>query len=104
TIIELHGDTQMAAQRFGVARNALEETVDFPALLTNAAMHAEEAGASQGTQRLAVAMSRDWILAAHEALTATTRGALPTQIEVTVEDWKQLVDDNSDHDAVAGEL
>jgi hypothetical protein len=104
TIIECRGDTQAAAKRFAVTQHALEETVDFPTLLTNAAMHAKEAGASRGTQRLAVAMSRDWILAAQEALTAATRDAVPAQIEVSIEGWEQHVQESSDHDAIAAEL
>jgi hypothetical protein len=104
TIIESRGDTQVAAKRFAVTQHALKETVDFPTLLSNAAMHAEEAGASRGTQRLAVAMSRDWILAAQEALTAAAREAVPAAIEVSIEGWKQLVEEDSDHDGIAAEL
>lgn len=104
TIIEFRGDTQAAERRFAVVRQALEETVDFPELLSNAAMHAEEAGASRGTQRMAVAMSRDWILAAHDALTAAAREEVPTQIDVKIGDWTDTVEQESDHDAVARDL
>lgn len=100
-VIEARGDTDIAAKRFAVTRTALEETVDFPTLLTNAAMHAEEAGASRGTQRLAVAMSRDWILAAHDTLTAITRDGVPGEIELALEGWTDSIEDDSDHDEVA---
>lgn len=103
-IIEARGDTEIASKRYAVVRQALEETVDFPTLLTNAAMHAEEAGASRGTQRLAVAMSRDWILAAHDALTATTRAEVPDEVELSMEDWKSSVMDDSDHDELVSAL
>jgi hypothetical protein len=104
TIIELSGDTDAASRRFAVTQQALAETVDFPTLLTNAAMHAEQAGASQGTQRFAVAMSRDWVLRAHEALTASARSKYPANIEVSLEGWKQPVNGDSDHDALAREF
>jgi hypothetical protein len=100
-IIEARGDTEVARKRFAVIQQALVETVDFPTLLTNAAMHADEAGASRGTQRLAVAMSRDWILAAHDTLTASTRADVPDQIELALEGWKASVGRDSDHDGVA---
>jgi hypothetical protein len=100
-IIESRGDTDIAAKRFATTQRALEETVDFPTLLTNAAMHAEEAGASRGTQRLAVAMSRDWILAAHDTLTAATRDGVPAEIELSLEGWTDSVEDESDHDELA---
>lgn len=100
-IIDARGDTEVASKRFAVARQALVETVDFPTLLTNAAMHAEEAGASRGTQRLAVAMSRDWILAAHDTLTAAARADVPDQIELALEGWKTSVEQDSDHDELA---
>jgi hypothetical protein len=100
-IIDARGDTEVASKRFAVAQQALVETVDFPTLLANAAMHAEEAGASRGTQRLAVAMSRDWILAAHDTLTAATRADVRDQIELALEDWKSSVEQDSDHDELA---
>ncbi|MGH2911971.1 MAG: hypothetical protein ACRDJ3_05800 [Solirubrobacteraceae bacterium] len=104
TIVELKGDVEAARRRFAATEQALLETVDFPTLLTNAAMHAEQAGASQGTQRFAVAMSRDWVLGAHEALTATARGEVPAEIEVSLEGWEQSVGEESDHDALAQEF
>jgi TolA-binding protein len=100
-IIEARGDAEVASKRFAVIQQALVETVDFPTLLTNAAMHADEAGASRGTQRLAVAMSRDWILTAHDTLTASTRAGVPGQIELALEDWKASVGRDSDHDKLA---
>lgn len=104
TIIEQRGDTQAAERRFAVVREAFEKTVDFPTLLSNAAMHAKEAGASRGTQRMAVAMSRDWILAAHDALTAAVRDGVPTAIDVKVADWEDVIEQDGDHDAIARDL
>jgi hypothetical protein len=104
TIIEQRGDTQAAERRFAVVREAFQKTVDFPTLLSNAAMYAKEAGASRGTQRMAVAMSRDWILAAQDALTAAVRDEVPTAIDVKVADWEDVVEQDSDHDAIARDL
>lgn len=104
SVIDTRGDLDRAGTRHQEARHAFEETIDFPGLLTNAAMHAEDAGASQGTQRLAVAMSRDWILSAHESLTAGVRAAEPDVVALRVEDWSDSIARDGDADAVAARL
>ena len=86
-IVDAGGDRDAALAKIASVERALEELVDFPTLLTNAAMHAEESGASRGTQRLAVAMSRDWILSAHDSLTAATRSAAPAAVELQLVGW-----------------
>lgn len=87
-IIDHDGDSRAAEGSSALKQDVFEETVDFGTLLTNAAMHPQESAASVGTQRLAVAMSRDWILAAHDALVAATRQAKPSAIDVTIDGWK----------------
>jgi len=103
-IIDWSGDRDAALQRFESTRQALAEQVDFMGLLTNAAMHAQEAGASRGTQRLAVAMSRPWIVAAHDELVATARHEAPASIELAVDDWSATVDGDSSEDDLLADL
>ena len=101
-VIQCNGNRDEAAKRIESTLGALEETVDFPSLLTNAAMHPEESGASRGTQRLAIALSRDWIVAAQEVLTAATRKGAPTSIALKVDSWEGAVADGArDEDVVA---
>jgi hypothetical protein len=103
-VIDERGDVELAKKRFESTQTALEEEVDFPTLLTNAAMHAEEAGASRGTQRLAVALSKDWILSAHDALTLATRNAAAAQIELTIQDWNGTIQDGTNTDSLESGL
>lgn len=87
-IIEESGDKNAARKRHDLQSTALEEQVDFTQLLTNAAMHPETSYVTRATQRFAIAHSRDWIVDAHADVTAGVRMAVPTRIDITIEDWK----------------
>lgn len=87
-IIEESGDKHAAQKRYDLQSAALDEQVDFTQLLTNAAMHPETSHVTRATQRFAIAHSRAWILDAHADVTARARQAIPTQVEIAIEDWK----------------
>ena len=86
-IIEEDGDKAAADRRFDLDKEALAQTVDFTQLLTNAALNPETAGATLATQRMAIALSREWIIAAHDELTAANRAATPIQVKLAIGDW-----------------
>lgn len=94
-IIDEQGDKTRADQRFSAEKQAYDEKVSFTGLLTNAAMFPEQARASRATQRFATAMSRDWILAAHNSLTAGARAAVPMDIAVAIDGWSGTTRDGS---------
>lgn len=91
-IIEEDGDKKSAQQRFAKEK-ALEEYVDFTQILTNLAILPELSQASKATQRFAVALSKNWIMAAHGDLTAKNRAQVPLNIEIEVEQWKGVTRD-----------
>lgn len=103
-VIDTGGDKDQARAQFDVAQEALVETVDFMTLLTNAAMQAEYAGASQGTQRLAVALSRDWLIDAFDGLVAATRSAAPQSVDIQLNGWKGEVQDGVDQNMLMKDL
>jgi hypothetical protein len=86
-IVEEGGDKVAAQRRFVAVKQALEQKQSFTQLITNAAMHPEVAGATKASQRFAVAMSRDWIVAAHDDLTAKNRAGVPHEIPIKIESW-----------------
>ena len=86
-IIAEKGDKVAAQRRCDVVKQALEAKQSFTQLITNAAMHPEIAGATKASQRFAVAMSRDWIVAAHDDLTAKNRAGVPREIPIKIESW-----------------
>ena len=87
-IVKEGGDRSAAQRQFEAEKQALEQKVSFTQMVTNAAMHPEIAGATRATQRFATAMSRDWILAAHDDLTAKNRAGVPADISLKIGDWE----------------
>ena len=87
-IVEEGGDRPAAERRFAAQKQTLDQKSTFTQLVTNAAMHPQLAGATKATQRFATAMSRDWILAAHDDLTARNRAGVPTDIPLKIGDWE----------------
>jgi hypothetical protein len=94
-IIDQGGDLVRAQHDAQMAQAALDETIGFPALLTNAAMRPKEAGASPASERLAVALSREWIVRAHDGITAEARDAMPETVHVRLEGWTGTIADGT---------
>lgn len=86
-IVNENGDRDIAQNKFD-GEKTFEERVSFTQLLTNFAMHPEVSNASLATQKLSIALSKDWIIHAHNDLTATYRSKTPQQIEIEIEGWK----------------
>jgi len=95
-IVEEGGDKDAAQRRFGAEKKALEEHLSFTQLITNASMHPEIAGATKATQRFATALSRDWIIEAHDDLTAQNRAGVPVDISIKIDSWDGKTHDGSD--------
>lgn len=85
-IIKENGDRNKAQQLF-VDEKTLEERVSFTQLLTNFGMHPEVSNASLATQKLSIALSKDWIKYAHDDLTAENRAGVPVDIELAIDQW-----------------
>ena len=100
-IIEERGKLSRAQMRYDAEQKALEETFDFTQLLTNAAMHADVIKASNATQRLAIAMSKEWIISAYSNIVLKIRSAIPAQFECDIEGWKFGIRDGSEEPALA---
>jgi len=103
-IIDADGRVDIAGQRFAAEAAVLEEESSFTQLLTNAAMHADLAGASRASQRLAVAFSRDWLRDAFADLLSGTHGDVPASVGLLVDGWSAETSDGSDGDALAADL
>jgi hypothetical protein len=86
-IIKEDGDRVAAQRHFDAVKPAFEAKQSFTQLVTNAAMNPEIAGATKASQRFAVAMSRDWIVSAHDDLTAKNRAGVPRDIPIKIESW-----------------
>lgn len=103
-VIEERGDRKVAVHRYDLEKIALSSRFSFTQLLTNAAMHPETSNSSKATQRLAVAMSKDWIINAYEDVTAKIRARIPLDIKIQIEDWNGTTRDGSNENELVYSL
>ncbi|GFZ31344.1 hypothetical protein CSC2_18700 [Clostridium zeae] len=93
--IEENGDIQRATQRFAEEVKAYSEYEDFSQHLTSIALTPESSGALITTQKLAITLSKEWIVDAYEDLTAKNRASVPLEVELEISDWKNKSRDGS---------
>jgi hypothetical protein len=104
SIIDSDGDEDRAAIDFKTTQDALVKNVDFATLLTNAAMRPDEAGVTNGTQRMAVALSKDWVTHAFDSHVNRARNDVPTSVDLKIDTWSATLDGPTDVDDLAAEL
>lgn len=102
-IIEERGRKDRAQARFDAEDKALEESFDFTQLLTSAAMHADVIKASNATQRLAVALSKPWVVSAYNNIVLKVRQNVPARLNFEIENWSQSMVDGSEEAALCQE-
>lgn len=102
-IIEQDGEKNRAQQLFDNEKT-LDERVSFTQLLTNFAMHPEVSNASYATQKLSIALSKEWIKHSHDDITAENRVGVPIEIEVAIDQWKGITRDGSDEQELVQSL
>ena len=64
-------------------------------------MHADVIKASNATQRLAIALSKDWVISAYENTVLKIRQGLVQKFEMEIEGWKGETVDGSEEQALA---
>ncbi|MEK4975902.1 hypothetical protein [Bacillus sp. FSL K6-6540] len=102
-IIKEDGDKSSAMNLFADEK-VTEEKLDFTQLLTNFSMYPTESNASVATQKLAIALSKEWINHAHNDLTAENRNAVPIDIEIELDDWSGTSRDGSNEEELTSRL
>lgn len=91
-VIDNEGDEDAAARAVNAQETLREERVDLMTLLTNAAFFPEQVGASIATQRLAVALTGEWIIEAAGRLEAANSAAVPAAVQLKIDDWSGAID------------
>lgn len=99
-IIEERGNVSRAQTRLVSEQKAMDEILDFTQLLTSAAMHADIIKASNATQRLAIALSKDWVISAYENITLKVRQQFPQDFQIDIEGWKGVTSDGSEENTL----
>lgn len=103
-ILDEDGDRTKAEERMAVEEEVLAEKVSFVARLTDILMYPDQAGASLAAQRYAAAFSRDWILAAHQALVAKDAAGVPQEVPLQLGDWQGASRDGHDGQELAASV
>jgi hypothetical protein len=103
-VIDHGGDKRAAAKAMATQEAVHDSTVDFLTLLTNAGFFPDKVGASDGTQRLAIALAKDWIVNASGQLEAHNLTALPASVELAVEGWSGRIDENASEEQLVQSL
>jgi hypothetical protein len=94
-VIDHDGDEEFAAKAITAAEPLRDERVDLMTLLTNAAFYPDKLGASRATQRLAVALTGEWIVEAVGRLQAAATAALPNAVRLKIDGWTGAIDSTS---------
>ena len=94
-IVKFGGDIKRAKQNMQTKQSVFETHKDFTQLLTEAAMHSENAHASVSTQKFAIALSRDWITDAYNDVIAKNRAKIPHEIEINLESFNEKTIDGT---------
>lgn len=99
-VVDACGDEARAQKEMQLKAKAFEERRDFMQLLTDAAMNPREAHASVTTQKMALAVSRDWILSAYRDHIAENRAAVPNIIPFKIGDFEGETADGENEEAL----
>ena len=101
-VVDFEGDEDRARQNMTVEQTAFETHKDFTQLLTDAAMKPESSHASASTQKLAIALSREWITNAYNDVTAQNRMKIPNEIEINVDTFNDKTTDGQNEQELLG--
>ena len=94
-IVQFEGDEERAKSNMAMEQSSFETHKDFTQLLTDAAMNAEDAHSSVPTQKLAIALSRDWINTAYADIIAKNRMKIPYEIEFVMDTFHDKTTDGT---------
>lgn len=97
-VVDYRGDEARAQKSMQVEESAFAEKKDFTQLLTDAAMKPESSHASPSTQKLAIALSRDWIKNAFDDVTARNRMKVPDEIEINIDTFNEKTRDGENEE------
>lgn len=103
-VIEENGNADRANMRFDLESEGYEKYDDFSQHLTNAALAPESTGALIATQKLAISLSKQWIMDAYDDLTAKSRAEVPLEIDVNIDSWQGKTRDGANAEELSNSL
>jgi hypothetical protein len=97
-IIDYEGDLHKAKVKMNVEQTAFDTYKDFTQLLTDAAMKPENAHSNISSQKLAIALSRDWIINGYHDIIAKNRMNVPDEIEININNFSDKTTDGENEE------
>jgi len=106
-IIEHDGDRARADATFVVEAEGFDEKATFVSVLTSASLNVSGTGLTLATQRIALSLSRNWVIEGYDEHVASVRSSRPQKYSLTVDgpgcSWSGTFRDAQDEDqAVEG--
>lgn len=87
-VIACKGDEAEAMRLFDAEKSSFDEKTDLMQLLTNAAMNPEAVHASPATQKLSLAIGKEWLIQAYDNITLSNRAGMVQYISIKIEDFE----------------
>lgn len=103
-VIEHNGDTAKADERVDDEMRVYDELTSFATVLTNVSMRPELVHATRASQKFALALSRHWILDAHQDLVAEDRRDVPQHAKIRIDDFECEITDGSEEAQLTSRL
>lgn len=86
-IVKNNGDTVKANAEMSVKKHSYDQSKDFAQVLTDTAMEMDPEKRNIAIQKLAIALSKEWIQQAYNDLVATHRANVPNEISFTINSY-----------------
>ena len=100
-IIECRGDTEEAERRLNAEKSSFNREADITQILINAATTPELVHASVSTQKLSLAVTKNWLIDGYKRIVERNRSQATRTIECTVDDFKFTTTDGTNEAAIS---
>lgn len=98
--LDCDGDLERVRKKMQIEQTAFEQSKNFTQLLTDAAMKPESSHVAVSTQKVALALSKEWILSAYNDIVAKNRMNVPNEIELNLFHFSAATVDGQNEDEV----
>ena len=103
-IIECRGDTEEAERRLNAERSSFDREADITQILINAATTPELVHASVSTQKLSLAITKNWLIDGYKRIVERNRAQATKSLECTIDDFKFTTTDGTNETAICADV
>ncbi len=99
-IIECRGDVEEAERRLNAEKSSFNREADITQILINAATTPELVHASVSTQKISLAVTKNWLIDGYKRIVERNRAQAIRTFECTIDDFKFTTTDGTDELAI----